>query len=57
MLQLTDADSSSRAELSSPWLAIARLGARVSALAILYTVVRETYLVGKEIFPGSDDAK
>jgi hypothetical protein len=33
------------------------LEARVSALAILYTVVRETYLVGKEIFPGSEDAK
>jgi hypothetical protein len=31
--------------------------ARVSALTILYTVVRETYLVGKEIFPGSEDAK
>jgi hypothetical protein len=31
--------------------------ARVSALGILYTVVRETYLVGKEIFPGSEDAK
>jgi hypothetical protein len=36
---------------------IARLGARVSALTILYTVVREADLVGKEIFPGSDDAK
>ena len=47
-----------RAGLSSPRLRqIARLGARVSALAILYTVVRETDLGGKEIFPSSDDAK
>jgi hypothetical protein len=31
--------------------------ARVSALGILYTVVLETYVAGKEIFPGSEDAK